>query len=73
MARATERIAKTVAQRTKEGDLISVVGGGDTNAAVDRAGMLDDFSYVSLAGGAFLEWLEGRELPGLAALGANEG
>ena len=70
-ARATEKTAQTIAERTKAGRLISVVGGGDTNAAVDRAGVLGDFSYVSLAGGAFLEWLEGRELPGLAALGAT--
>jgi len=69
-AKATEKIAKAIAERTRAGDLISVVGGGDTNAAVDRAGVLDDFTYVSLAGGAFLEWLEGRELPGLAALRA---
>lgn len=68
-AKATEKIARTISDRTKAGDLISVVGGGDTNAAVDRAGALGDVSYVSLAGGAFLQWLEGRELPGVAALG----
>ena len=72
-ARATEKIARIVAERTGKGDLVSVVGGGDTNAAVDRAGVLDHFTYASLAGGAFLEWLEGRELPGLAALGTGEG
>ncbi|MEX2480755.1 MAG: phosphoglycerate kinase [Gammaproteobacteria bacterium] len=72
-AKATEKIVKTIAERTRAGNLISVVGGGDTNAAVARAGVFDDFSYVSLAGGAFLEWLEGRELPGLVALDAAEG
>lgn len=70
-AKATEKVARMIAERTRAGDLVSVVGGGDTNAAVDRAGVLGDLSYVSLAGGAFLQWLEGRELPGLAALGGT--
>ena len=69
-SRATEKVAKMIADRTRTGDLVSIVGGGDTNAAVERAGVLDDFTYVSLAGGAFLQWIEGRDLPGLVALGA---
>jgi len=51
--------------------LLSVAGGGDTVAALAAAGMTDQLSYVSTAGGAFLEWLEGRELPGVAALAAT--
>jgi phosphoglycerate kinase len=57
-----------VAERTKAGRLLSVAGGGDTVAALAKAGTVDSFSYVSTAGGAFLEWLEGKELPGVAAL-----
>jgi phosphoglycerate kinase len=60
--------AKAVAERTKEGRLVSVAGGGDTVAALNKAGVTNDFTYVSMAGGAFLEWLEGKELPGVAAL-----
>jgi phosphoglycerate kinase len=60
--------AKAVAARTKEGRLISVAGGGDTVAALNKAGVANDFTYVSTAGGAFLEWLEGKDLPGVAAL-----
>jgi|SRR6185295_4000209 len=69
--RGTNAAAKAVAELTREGKLLSVAGGGDTVAALAHAGVLEDFSYVSTAGGAFLEWLEGRTLPGVAALGAN--
>jgi phosphoglycerate kinase len=65
---ATVALAKTAAALTKEGVLTSVAGGGDTVAALHHAGVAMDFSYVSTAGGAFLEWMEGRELPGVAAL-----
>ena len=67
----TTAVAKAVARRTKAGRLLSVAGGGDTVAALVHAGVADDFSYVSTAGGAFLAWLEGRELPGVAALRAS--
>ena len=66
--RATVAIAKNVAELTKAGRLMSVAGGGDTVAALAAAGVTDDLTYVSTAGGAFLEWLEGRELPGVKAL-----
>jgi phosphoglycerate kinase len=66
--RATIAVAKKVAALTRVGKLLSVAGGGDTVAALAAAGVTDDLSYVSTAGGAFLEWLEGRELPGVAAL-----
>ncbi len=66
--RATTAIAKKVAELTKAGRLLSVAGGGDTVAALAAAGVEGDLSYVSTAGGAFLEWLEGRELPGVKAL-----
>jgi phosphoglycerate kinase len=66
--RGTVAAAKAVAERTVEGGLLSVAGGGDTVAALAHAGVADDFSYVSTAGGAFLEWLEGKRLPGVAAL-----
>jgi phosphoglycerate kinase len=66
--KATIAAAKAVAERTKEGRLVSVAGGGDTVAALNKAGVTNDFTYVSTAGGAFLEWLEGRELPGVVAL-----
>ncbi len=65
---ATVALARTAAALTREHSLISVAGGGDTVAALHHAGVADDFSYVSTAGGAFLEWMEGRELPGVAAL-----
>jgi phosphoglycerate kinase len=64
----TFALARAAAERTKAGTLVSVAGGGDTVAALNAAGVTDDFTYVSSAGGAFLEWLEGRELPGVAAL-----
>jgi phosphoglycerate kinase len=69
--RGTVSAAQAVAELTREGKLLSVAGGGDTVAALAHAGVMDDFSYVSTAGGAFLEWLEGRTLPGVAALGAS--
>jgi phosphoglycerate kinase len=65
---ATNAIARHVAALTRAGKLNSVAGGGDTVAALAHAGVSDDLSYVSTAGGAFLEWLEGRTLPGVAAL-----
>ncbi|CCB65125.1 MULTISPECIES: phosphoglycerate kinase [unclassified Hyphomicrobium] len=64
----TFALARAAAELTKAGKLVSVAGGGDTVAALNAAGVTDDFTYVSTAGGAFLEWLEGRELPGIAAL-----
>jgi len=67
-AQGTIALARAVARLTKAGQLLSVAGGGDTVAALNVAGVSQDFSYVSTAGGAFLEWLEGRELPGIVAL-----
>jgi len=64
----TNEIAQYVAARTKAGKLVSVAGGGDTVSALAHAGVKDDFTYVSTAGGAFLEWMEGKTLPGVAAL-----
>ena len=64
----TFSLAREAAKLTKEGALLSIAGGGDTVAALNAAGVAGDFSYVSTAGGAFLEWLEGNELPGVAAL-----
>jgi phosphoglycerate kinase len=64
----TTAIAKYVAERTRAGKLVSVAGGGDTVSALANAGVKDDFTYVSTAGGAFLEWMEGKELPGVKAL-----
>lgn len=66
--KGTIAAARAVAARTKEGRLISVAGGGDTVAALNKADVADEFTYVSTAGGAFLEWMEGKELPGVAAL-----
>ena len=65
---ATVALAKTAAALTKEGSLVSVAGGGDTVSALNHAGVAQDFTFVSTAGGAFLEWMEGRTLPGVAAL-----
>jgi len=65
---ATVALAKTAAALTKDGGLVSVAGGGDTVAALNHAGVAGDFTFVSTAGGAFLEWMEGRTLPGVAAL-----
>jgi phosphoglycerate kinase len=66
--KATVAAARAVAEETKAGTLISVAGGGDTVAALNHAGVVDDFTYISTAGGAFLEWLEGKTLPGVEAL-----
>jgi phosphoglycerate kinase len=65
---ATFALARAVAQATRDGKLVSVAGGGDTVRALNEAGVAGDFSYVSTAGGAFLEWLGGEQLPGVAAL-----
>ena len=67
---ATNAAAKSAAALTREGKLISVAGGGDTVSALNQAGAADDFTFISTAGGAFLEWMEGKELPGVAALTA---
>lgn len=66
---ATVAAAEAAASLTKDGQLISVAGGGDTVAALNAAGVAGDFTYISTAGGAFLEWMEGKTLPGVAALG----
>ncbi len=66
---ATDAAALAAAALTKAGKLISVAGGGDTVAALNQAGAAADFTFISTAGGAFLEWMEGKELPGVAALG----
>ena len=65
---ATNAAARQAANLTKAGGLVSVAGGGDTVAALNKAGVADTFSYLSTAGGAFLEWMEGKTLPGVAAL-----
>ena len=67
---ATNAAARKAAELTRGGRLVSVAGGGDTVAALNKAGVAGDFSYISTAGGAFLEWMEGKVLPGVAALGA---
>ncbi|MCB1399040.1 MAG: phosphoglycerate kinase, partial [Rhodobacteraceae bacterium] len=65
---ATNAAALKAAELTQAGRLVSVAGGGDTVAALNKAGAAASFSYISTAGGAFLEWMEGKELPGVAAL-----
>ena len=67
---ATVAAARHAAELTRAGKLVSVAGGGDTVAALNHAGVAEEFSYVSTAGGAFLEWMEGKTLPGIAALEA---
>ncbi|APE28583.1 phosphoglycerate kinase [Aurantiacibacter gangjinensis] len=67
---ATVALARIAAALTQDGSLVSVAGGGDTVAALAHAGVTDDVTYISTAGGAFLEWMEGQELPGVAALTA---
>ena len=67
---ATVAAARAAAERTKAGKLIAVAGGGDTVAALNHAGVAADFTFVSTAGGAFLEWMEGKPLPGVEALKA---
>lgn len=66
---ATMATARAAADLTRSGRLISVAGGGDTVSALNQAGVANDFTYISTAGGAFLEWMEGKELPGVKALG----
>ena len=68
---ATVSLARTAAALPQEGSLVSIAGGGDTVAALNVAGVADDFTYVSTAGGAFLEWMEGKPLPGVEALKAS--
>ncbi len=64
----TVAVARAAAAATKAGDLVTIAGGGDTVSALNAAGVADDFTYISTAGGAFLEWLEGKTLPGVQAL-----
>jgi phosphoglycerate kinase len=68
---ATMAAARAAGQRARAGKLIAVAGGGDTVAALNQAGAAEDFTFVSTAGGAFLEWMEGKPLPGVEALGAQ--
>ncbi len=68
----TFTLAKVAANFTKNGQLVTVAGGGDTSSALNKAGVIEDFTYVSSAGGAFLEWLEGGELPAISVLGNNK-
>ena len=65
---ATNAAAQAAAEATRDGRLVSVAGGGDTVAALNQAGVAEDFTFISTAGGAFLEWMEGKDLPGVAAL-----
>jgi phosphoglycerate kinase len=71
--KGTVTAAQAAAKRAREGKLLSVAGGGDTVSALNHAGVANDFSYVSTAGGAFLEWMEGQELPGVKALKQSRG
>ena len=64
----TNAVAKIVAEQTRKGACKSIAGGGDTVSALENAKSASDFTYISTAGGAFLEWLEGKELPGVKAL-----
>lgn len=66
--KGTFDMLSVIAAQTNTGELVSVAGGGDTVAAINMAGNGDDFTYISTAGGAFLEWMEGKTLPGVAAL-----
>jgi phosphoglycerate kinase len=68
--KGTVQTARFAAQLVRDGKLVAVAGGGDTVAALNAAGVTEDFTFVSTAGGAFLEWMEGKELPGVAALQA---
>ena len=71
-SQGSKRIAKKIIENTKNKSLISIAGGGDTVAAINKFGYLKDFTYLSTAGGAFLELLEGKILPGIKALEINE-
>jgi phosphoglycerate kinase len=64
----TVGVAKAVADLTRSGKLVSVAGGGDTVAALNAAGVVESLTYISTAGGAFLEWMEGKALPGVEVL-----
>lgn len=70
--KATVEAARAAASRCRDGELVAVAGGGDTVAALNHAGVADDFTFVSTAGGAFLEWMEGKPLPGVEALKKNQ-
>jgi 3-phosphoglycerate kinase len=69
----TVEVAEAAAELTAAGKLVTVAGGGDTVAALNRAGVAERFTYVSTAGGAFLEWLEGKALPGSRCCGRSDG